>query len=108
MNWLLPGVEQIPTGGDVRCVGEFDRKAYDRAYYHTVRKGVKKTQTFTPAQRARQNKRRKKLYHDNLERERANARARYWLHRDKYAAASRKRMRAKRQSTHSSTKGVTP
>lgn len=94
MTWLLPTAAAVPLGGEIRNVGRFDRRAYDRAYYHAKRKGRK--QTYTPEQIARINERAKARYHANPERARANARANYWRHRDEYAAASRKRQAAKR------------
>lgn len=93
MSWILPSV-RLPAGGKVRSVGKFNRKAYDRAYYHAKRKPRK--QLRSPAQTARRNARQLALYHLNRERQRANARARYWKNRDKYAAAARLRARARR------------
>lgn len=93
MSWILPAV-RLPAGGKVRSVGKFNRKAYDRAYYHAKRKGRK--QTYTPLQSAQRNAQRREAYQHKLEKMRGDARARYWKHRDKYAAAARLRARARR------------
>jgi hypothetical protein len=108
MSWLEP--KKIPAGGTVRVVRRLHahdteegakvrelelRKAYHRAYYHARRKGKRK-QTYTPEQLERRREQRAQAYRRNLERERANARARYWKNRDAYAAASKERQRARR------------
>jgi hypothetical protein len=77
MKWLLPGPEVIPRGGVIRCIGKFDRRAYDRAYYHANRKGHVK-QAYTEAQKARRRDQRMQQYRAALERARANGRASYW------------------------------
>lgn len=93
MIWILPRHE-LPAGGAIRCVGKFNRTAYDRAYYHAKRKGRK--QTYTPEQKARRAEQQMQRYYAKLERSRAAARARYWKHRDRYAAAARERAKARR------------
>lgn len=96
MNWLMPLIT-LPRGR-IRSVGRFDRKAYDRAYYHTKRKGRVK-QAYTPEQLARRRESRRLAYYTNIERERANARVRYWRNRDRYAASALERLRALRSKT---------
>ena len=98
MTWLLPTVADIPSAGEVRSVGRFDRRAYDRAYYHAKRKARRK-QVYTPEQKARRRAQRAAAYVANIEHERALARARYWRNRDKYAAAARDRKRARSKTT---------
>lgn len=93
MTWIMPTVT-LPTGGTVRSVGSFNRKAYDRAYYHAKRKPRK--QVYTPAQAERRNVQRLATYYRNLEQARADARVRYWKNRDKYAATAKLRARARR------------
>lgn len=78
MSWLLPSV-QLPTGGRIRSEGRYDHLAYQRAYYHAKRKPVRRA--YTTAQAAKRKAQRHALYHNNLERERANARARYWKYK---------------------------
>lgn len=75
MTWLLPSVS-LPSGGRIRSSGRHDRAAYHRAYYHAKRKP--RRVALTPEQKARRKVQRVAYYHRNIERERANARARYW------------------------------
>jgi hypothetical protein len=96
MSWILPTLDALPTGGKVRSVGAFDKRAYHRAYYHAKRKG-KPQKPATAEQLAKRAAAQRRRYYANLERFRANARANYWRHRDKYAAAARERARAKRK-----------
>lgn len=96
MKWLLPTIADVPAGGQVRNVGRYDRRAYDRAYYHAKRKGRRATKPYTPAQLERRRKQRMAGYYRNAERERANARARYWKNRDRYAAAALERKRKRK------------
>jgi len=98
MTWLLPTLAVLDGIEDatIRSVGEFNKTAYLRAY-HIVKRRRKYRQTYTPEQKARRVKKRMELYYKNLERERANARARYARHRERYAAASRERQRLKRE-----------
>ena len=77
MTWLLPTVADIPSEGEIRVVGRYDRRAYHRAYYHAKRKGRIK-QKYTPAQKARRAEMARRRYYANLERSRANGRANYW------------------------------
>lgn len=78
MTWLLPSV-QLPTGGRIHSEGRYDHIAYQRAYYHTKRKPMKRA--YTTEQMAKRKAQRRALYYKNLERERANARARYWKYK---------------------------
>lgn len=96
MSWLLPTTASIPSGGSCRSVGKFNRRAYDRAYYHAKRKGRK--QERTPEQKAARSAAQASRYRKRLEHMRALARANYWRHRDQYAAASRERQRRIRAS----------
>lgn len=93
MSWLTP-IVKIPTGGKIRSVGRFDALAYQRAYYHAKRK-LNGPQKRTPEQKARRAERHREFYQQNIERMRALARARYWKHRERYAAAARERARRK-------------
>jgi hypothetical protein len=94
VKWLLPTIADVPAGGQVRNVGRYDRRAYDRAYYHAKRKGRRQAKPYTPAQLERRRKQRMAGYYRNADRERANARAtRYWKNRERYAAAARERQR---------------
>lgn len=102
MSWILPNAAIIPAGGEIRSGGEFDRRAYDRAYYHAKRKG-KPRPPLTEAQKARRRQTAREYYHRNIERVRANARANYWRHHETYAASSRERSRKRRLSTKGGT-----
>lgn len=95
MTWLLPTITEVPAGGEIRSVGRFNRRAYDRAYYHAKRKGRVK-QAYTPEQLERRRAQRQQAYERRKEHERALARARYWRNRERYAAAARDRQRQKR------------
>ena len=91
LNWILPTLAVLPTGGKVRSVGRRDIRAYNRAYYHAKRKP--RRQTYSAEQLSRRREQRAAAYYRNIERERANARARYLRNSERYAAASRERQR---------------
>ena len=91
LNWIFPTLDVLPFGGSIRSVGEFNVRAYNRAYYHAKRKP--RRQTYSAEQLARRREQRAAAYKANIERERANARARYLRNRERYAAASRERQR---------------
>lgn len=74
MSWLLP--KAIPTGGTIRSVGEYNRTAYDRAYYHAKRKPRK--QTYTADQKKRRADQYMARYWADPEHFRALGRAAYW------------------------------
>lgn len=97
MSWIAPTVADIPAGGQFRSEGEFNRRAYDRAYYHAKRKG-KERKPLTAEQKERRRIQARERYAANPEHMRALARANYWRHRDEYALKSteRSRQRAKR------------
>jgi hypothetical protein len=95
--WLLPTIDVVPAGGEIRNVGRFDRRAYHRAYYHAKRKG-RVRQTYTPEQQARRRELARQRYQRDKDRLRGIARALYWKHRDRYAVASRERQRKLRRA----------
>lgn len=72
------------------------RTAYDRWYYHAVRKPKGYKQSLSAAQKAKRNARQRQRYIDNPDHMRALARANYWRHREKYKEANRLREAAKR------------
>lgn len=93
MTWIIPTVP-LPKG-IVRSViqecGDFDRRAYARAYYHAVRKHKLVRKPLTAEQKARRTAKAKERYESNPQHFRALARANYWRHRDEYAAKSKAR-----------------